>query len=78
MSLRALASQAGVSQSHLSRALRGRDYKTVSGDLAGRIARALDLPEDYFPEYRAAYVRERLRDPAALDAVYRRLTRGRE
>lgn len=76
VSMRALARGAGIPQSFLSRALRGLDYKTINGDHAARIAGALDLPEDYFREYRAAYVRERLLgDPDLVDSLYRRLRR---
>lgn len=74
LSLRGLAERVGVTHSHLSRATRGANGKTVGGDLAGRIAVALDLPADYFPEYREAAVIEHLRsDPALRDRLYRRL-----
>jgi transcriptional regulator with XRE-family HTH domain len=76
MSQRALAKEAQVDQSHLSRALNGEGR--ISGDLAGRVARALGLPEDYFPEFRAAAVREAIdADPAFRDAVYRQFLRRR-
>ncbi|HEU4686956.1 MAG TPA: helix-turn-helix transcriptional regulator [Vicinamibacterales bacterium] len=76
-SLRAFAAEVGVSQGHLSRALRGADYRSVSGELAGRIAVTLELPRDYFPEYRQAIVIEAVRsDPALRDRLYGRLTTG--
>jgi hypothetical protein len=43
-----------------------------------RIARELDLPADYFPEVREAFVIERIkRDPALRDSLYARLRRRR-
>jgi transcriptional regulator with XRE-family HTH domain len=78
LSLRGLAERIGVTHSHLSRATRGANGKTVGGDLAGRIAIALGLPADYFPEYREAVVIERLRcDPTLRDRLYRQATRQR-
>jgi transcriptional regulator with XRE-family HTH domain len=74
MSLRALATAADVDPGHLSRVLRGASYKTPSGDLARRVAVALALPKDYFPEYREAIVLERVRhDPEIRDRLYRRM-----
>ena len=71
LSVRALARRAGVTDSHLSRVLRRVSYKTPSGDLARRVAVALDLPADYFPEFREAAVIERIRsDPKLRDALY--------
>ncbi|MGZ4391986.1 MAG: helix-turn-helix domain-containing protein [Gaiellaceae bacterium] len=71
MSLRALARLANVSDAHLSRVLRGVGYKTPSGDLTRRVARALDLPADYFPEYREGVVCDRIRrDPHLRDRLY--------
>src|SRR4051794_25880423 len=73
MSLRDLAAVADVSPGHLSRVLRRKNYKTVSGELAGRIAVALDLPQDYFPEFRESQLVERIRTDAGLrDRLYRR------
>jgi transcriptional regulator with XRE-family HTH domain len=70
-SLRALATAAGVSPSHLSRVLRQADYKTAGGDLAGRVADALGLPVDYFPEFREAAVIDRVKsDPGWRDRLY--------
>lgn len=74
MSLRGLAKEVGVTDAHLSRVVRGVNYKSASGDLAGRVAVALGLPRDYFPEYREAAVVERVkRDPAYRDKLYDRM-----
>lgn len=76
LSLRALAVRIGVDHAHLSRAVRGANGKTIGGDLARRIALALDLPADHFPEYREAVVLERVREDAALrDRLYRQISR---
>lgn len=76
MSVSALAQRVGVTQSFLSKVLRGVKYKGASGDLARRIAIALDLPPDYFPEYRERFVLDRVRADAALrESLYRRLSR---
>jgi transcriptional regulator with XRE-family HTH domain len=71
LSANRLAGMVGVNQSHLSRALRGADQKTFTGELAARIAVALQLPEDWFPETREARLFDRLRREAALrDRLY--------
>ena len=76
MSVRALALAAGVSQPHLSRVLRRADYKTPSLELCRAVARALDLPEDYFPEFREAAVIAATRaDSSRRDRWYRQLPR---
>lgn len=76
LSLRSLGERVGVTGAHLSRVVRGVNYKSVSGDLAGRVAVALGLPRDYFPEYREAAVVERIRrDPAYRDKLYNGLGR---
>ena len=78
LSLRGLAERVGVTHSHLSRATRGANGKTVGGDLAGRIAVALGLPADYFPEYREAAVVEQVQNDASLrDRLYGQLKRLR-
>lgn len=75
--MRRLSQLAGVTDAHLSRVLRGVNYKTVSGDLARRVALALDLPEDYFPEYREVFVIDRVKNDAELrERVYKRLRRA--
>jgi transcriptional regulator with XRE-family HTH domain len=78
MSLRALSREVGVTDAHLSRVLRRVGYKTPSPDLARRVAVALDLPQDYFPEYREGFVIERIKaDPVERDRLYERLRKGR-
>jgi hypothetical protein len=77
MSLRALSIKIGVSDSHLSRVLRHKDYKSAGPELARKVAAALDLPDDYFPEYREAYVIGRIKnDPGLRDRLYARLAPG--
>jgi transcriptional regulator with XRE-family HTH domain len=74
MSTRALAIRVGVSPSHLSRVVRRKDYKTPGPKLMRKIAAALDLPDDYFPESRELVVLERIRtDPKLRDELYKRL-----
>lgn len=76
MSIRALAAAVGVSDSHLSRVLRRADYKTPSTDLTKRVAETLGLPSDYFPEFREAYVIERIKgDPKLRNRLYQQLKR---
>jgi len=75
LSIRTVARAAGVTGAHLSRVLRGVNYKTVSPDLARRVALALDLPEDYFPEQREGVVIQRIRnDPKLRDELYARIS----
>jgi hypothetical protein len=60
-----------VTQGHLSRILRRSDYKGVSPELAGRVAQALDLPIDYFPEFREGAVIARVKqDSRYRDRLY--------
>ena len=74
MSVNVLAQRVGVSQSHLSRILRKADYQSVSGDLARRIAVALELPEDYFVETRQRFVIDAIRrDPELRERLYQEL-----
>jgi transcriptional regulator with XRE-family HTH domain len=74
LSIRAVALSAGVSPSHLGRVLRQSDYKTPSVDLCQRVAHALDLPDDYWPEYRERVVVDRVRsDPVLREELYDRL-----
>lgn len=74
LSLRALARKTGVTDSHFSRVLRLANYKSPSPELARKVALALDLPEDYFPEFREAFVVERIRrDPQLREQLYTRL-----
>lgn len=74
LSVRALAIHAEVSASHLGRVLRQRDYKTPSAELCRRVARALDLPDDYWPEYRERVIIDRIRsDPKLREELYSRV-----
>jgi transcriptional regulator with XRE-family HTH domain len=71
LSLRALAAEVGVNESHLSRALRGAQGKKITGQLAGEIAVALALPRDYFPEYRQSIVSEAVvKDAELRERIY--------
>lgn len=71
LSLRALAGMFGVGDDQFSRVVRGACGKRVSADLTRRVAKALNLPEDYFMEARIAFVVEHLSDdPALLDRIY--------
>jgi hypothetical protein len=52
----------------------GARDKKATGELTQRVAVALDLPEDYFPEARLAFLVERLsNDPELRDKIYDRL-----
>jgi transcriptional regulator with XRE-family HTH domain len=77
LSLRALAREAGVTDAHLSRLLRGVGYRTKpSANLAHRVALALALPPDYFREYREALVIEQVKNgPKLREELYDRLTK---
>ena len=76
-SLRSLAKAIGVNQSYLSRILGAKGERPVSRGIAARIAAAFELPEDYFPEYRAGVVIEAARtNPALLDRIYDELHRA--
>jgi len=76
LSLTKLAQRIDLNPSHLSRVLRRANYKTPSADLTRRVALALDLPPDYFPEYREGLVLERIKtDEALRDELYVRLAR---
>lgn len=79
MPVKALAERAGFSQPHLSRVLRQADYKkTPSLRLARSVARALDLRDDYFAEYREAYVIDEIRrHPRLRDEIYESLRKKR-
>lgn len=74
LSQRALAQRANISPAHLGKILRGAQYKTASGSLAGKVAVALGLPPDYWPEYREALVVQSIKADAQLrDDLYQRL-----
>jgi transcriptional regulator with XRE-family HTH domain len=78
LSVRALARMVNVGDDHLSRVLRGARAKKPTADLARRVAVALDLPEDYFPEVRLDYVVQELtHQPQVLDRVYDQLRRAK-
>jgi hypothetical protein len=64
-----------VQQSHLSRLLRRKDFKkAASPQLIEAVSEALELPRDYFPEVREAYVIARIHeDRRLLDRLYQRL-----
>lgn len=79
LGVRRLAREVGVSPSHLSRALRERNGKEISGHLAARIARALGLPHDYFPETRCDLLVDAIRDRAELrESLYADVLQGQE
>jgi transcriptional regulator with XRE-family HTH domain len=77
LTLRKLAAAAEVDPAHLSRVMSARSKKRASRDLARRVALALDLPHDFFPEYREGAVVERVQtDPMLRDEIYRRANAG--
>lgn len=76
LSIRAVARMAEIDPTHLSRVLRGARGKTASPDLTRRVAEALGLPADYFPEWREAAILDRVRDdPALRDEIYDRISK---
>jgi transcriptional regulator with XRE-family HTH domain len=75
ITLRGLAAEAGVDKGYLSRALRG--HEKASPDLIRRVTAALDLPKDYFPEARQAWMRDLIDDsPAAAATLYDAINRS--
>jgi transcriptional regulator with XRE-family HTH domain len=73
-SQRRLAAAVGVDPAHISRTLGRSPRREPSGLLAGRVAIALDLPPDYFPEYREAEVIAAVRrNPRLRERLYRML-----
>lgn len=71
--MRELARRAQIDSSHLSRVLRGVNYKSPSPQLARKVAIALNLPPDYFPEFREGFVLDRIRaDKALRERLYMR------
>ncbi len=71
LSLCALARELEISDSHLSRAVRGVDSKRLSPALLGAIADLLGVPADYFPEYREHIALATVkRDAATRDWLY--------
>jgi len=77
-SIRELARRSDVTDAHLSRVLRRANYKTPSGELARRVAVALGLPDDYFLEFREAFVIDAVRQsPRLREDLYRQLRKRR-
>lgn len=69
MSVRELARRSEVSPAYVSRL--ARRQKAPSGEVAARIALAMGLPGDYFPETRVQLISERLDgDPVLRDRIY--------
>jgi transcriptional regulator with XRE-family HTH domain len=62
----ALAEAIGVNQSYLSRIMDAKGSQPPSKAVATQIAIALDLPEDYFAEFRPAVVIDVARENPAL------------
>lgn len=79
LSGRWLAREIRVSQPYLLRVLAGSGSLAVRADIALRVARALGLPEDYFPEWRVLAIVQRMQsDPAFRDSVYKKLGARKE
>lgn len=77
VSLRTLAEAVGVNQSYLSRILGAKSSRRASARVAAAIAEYLELPSDYFGEYRQAVVEEAVAaDPKLRDRVYDSLKHG--
>lgn len=77
MTQRGLARALGITQGYISRAKNSVRYPSMR--LLEESARALDLPEDYFPEYRELAVIEAVRrDPVVRDRFYDQLRRSRK
>lgn len=69
-----LSRASGVDQAYLCRVL--RSDRRVPPELASRIAEALGLPADFFPECREREVIEAVRkNPVLRDRIYARLVR---
>jgi transcriptional regulator with XRE-family HTH domain len=76
LTLRGLARELAVDQAYLSRILGKGGKRRASKKIAAAIARAFDLPEDYFPDYRERVVTEAIAlDPALRDRIYDSLKR---
>lgn len=76
LSVRELGRRTGIDHGHISRIVHQQRGKVASGDLAGRIAVALGLPADHFPEYRRAAVIAAIdQDPVLLNRLYIKLSR---
>jgi transcriptional regulator with XRE-family HTH domain len=69
LTLRGLAAKAGVDKGFLSRSLRSQEKASM--DLIRRVSAALDLPQDYFPEARQAWLHDLIdASPVAADQLY--------
>jgi transcriptional regulator with XRE-family HTH domain len=78
LSLRAVARESELSHGFLSRILRERDDKRASPEVARRVAKALDLPEDFFVEAREGFIIDVMKgDPGLREELYDRLRRRR-
>jgi transcriptional regulator with XRE-family HTH domain len=78
LSQRDVARSIGINQSHLSRLSGLGARRLPSRSLAGAVAEALDLPVDYFVEYRRATVIEAMDSDAALrERLYSLVARHR-
>jgi transcriptional regulator with XRE-family HTH domain len=76
LSLRELSRRLGMDATYLSRVRRG--HKRVPVDLPRRVAVALGLPEDYFPETREALILDAIHaDPELREQIYRTVSRAR-
>lgn len=76
LSLRELSRRLGMDATYLSRIRRG--HKRVPVGLPKRVAVALGLPEEYFPETREALVLDAMRrDPELREQIYRKISRAR-
>jgi transcriptional regulator with XRE-family HTH domain len=76
LSLRELSRRLGMDATYLSRVRRGR--KRLPTDLPKRVAVALGLPEDYFPETREAVISDAVRrDPELRERMYRTVSKPR-
>src|SRR5579862_623857 len=76
VSLRELSRRLEMDPTHLSRIRRAR--KRLPDDLPRRVAVALGLPEDYFPETREAFILEAIRrEPDLLERIYRTISRAK-
>lgn len=72
---RRLSRASGIDEAYLCRVL--RSDRRVPPGLASRIAEALDLPADFFPECREQEVIEAVRrNPVLRDRIYARLPRS--
>jgi transcriptional regulator with XRE-family HTH domain len=70
-SQRDLSAAVGVDPAHVSRLLRWGSRLRVTPRLLARVARALDVRPEYFPEYREWRVVEAVRtDPSLRERLY--------